>query len=82
MPIESAALCREGLMLHLQAPLAAGFAAGTPVRQLRPPSATAPGSSRPATRDGGSWRDGTPPNPRSGGARSVSGSSGKSVVSK
>lgn len=37
-----------------------GFAAGTPVRQLRPPSATTPSSSRPATRDGGTWRDGTP----------------------
>ena len=58
----------QGLRLHLHEPLDAGYAAGTPVRQLRPASASTPsssprgGSSRPATRDGGgfgggAWRD-------------------------
>ena len=58
--ISLASLCREGLVLHLQQPLERRFAAGTPVQQLPHPSTSdrAPSSCRPATRDGGAWRDG------------------------
>lgn len=64
--IATTSLCRAGLIITLQEPLAAGYAAGTPVRQLRP---NTPPSGRPATRDGygSAWRSdpmATPPPPR------------------